>query len=269
VGTPSVLVLRECEQREEVHGRLITREIQAKSVLSRSGIDGISYCINPYVGCAHGCTYCYASFMKRFTGHAEPWGSFVDAKVNSPALLEKQLKKFRGGKIFVSSATDPYQPAESHFRLTRDCLAALSDYPYQVTVLTKSPLVLRDIDVLQRLRNIRVGLTVTTDNDEIRRLFEPAAPSIKERVETLKALSGAGISTYAFIGPVLPMNPDRLAESLGPYVESVIIDRMNYRAKTRSIYRRHGIEEWLTGSTSDEAIDRLRKALSSYSVEGC
>jgi len=206
--------------------------------------------------------------MKRFTGHREPWGSFLDAKVNSPALLEKQLRNYRGGTILVSSVTDPYQPAESRFRLTRDCLTVLSRYSLPISILTKSPLVLRDLEILQKLPKLEVGITITTDDDKVRGLFEPHAPSIEKRLEALKVLSGAGLSTYAFIGPVLPMNPERLAEKIGPHVKSVIIDKMNYGAKTRSIYRRNGIEQWLTGRASDDTIGRLRKAISSMGVDG-
>lgn len=253
-------------EEKEVCREPVIREIHSKSILSKSGIDGISYCINPYVGCAHACRYCYASFMKRFTGHREPWGYFVDAKVNSPALLEKQLRSFRGERILVGTVTDPYQPIESRFRLTRDCLEVLAGYPHEVSVLTKSSLVLRDIDILKQIPRIEVGITVTSDDDEVRKLFEPGAPPIHERMEALKALHNAGISTYAFIGPVLPMNPERLAEEIGPHIRSVIIDRMNYSAKTRQIYRRNGIEEWLGGNASESAIRRLRKRLSAFGV---
>jgi len=131
-----------------------TRQIEAKSILSKSGIGGISYCVNPYVGCSHGCVYCYASFMKRFTGHREPWGSFVDVKVNAPQLLEKQTRKTRDGVIILSSVTDPYQPAEARCRVTRGCLEALAGKPFRVEVLTKSPLVLRDIDLLKTFKNL-------------------------------------------------------------------------------------------------------------------
>lgn len=229
----------------------------------------MSHCVNPYVGCAHACSYCYASFMKRFTGHREPWGSFVDAKVNSPTLLEKQIRNYRGGTIFVSSVTDPYQPAESRFRLTRDCLTILSRYSFPVSILTKSPLVLRDLDILLKFSHLEVGMTITTDDDEVRTLFEPHAPSVEKRLEALKVLSTAGLSTYAFVGPVLPMNPERLAAKIGPHVKSVIIDKMNYIARTRSVYRRQGIEEWLTGSASDDAISRFRKAMKALGVHGC
>ena len=136
---------------------MITREIHAKSILSKSGIDGISYCVNPYVGCAHACSYCYASFMKRFTGHQEPWGDFVDVKVNAPALLERQIQKARPGRIFLSTVTDPYQPVEEVYGVTRSCLEVLCSSPFPVDILTKSPLVLRDMSLFKELRHPEIG----------------------------------------------------------------------------------------------------------------
>ena len=95
------------------------REVQAKSILSKSGIPGVMYCVNPYVGCAHACIYCYATFIMRFTGHTEKWGSFVDVKTNASELLNKQLKRAQRGTVMLSSVTDPYQPAETKYKLTR------------------------------------------------------------------------------------------------------------------------------------------------------
>src|SRR5512142_1989327 len=135
---------------------MIAKEILARSVLTRSRIPGVEYCVNPYVGCAHGCSYCYAAFMKRFTGHAEPWGAFLDAKVNAVALLRRQLRRAQPGRVMLSSVTDPYQAAEKVHRLTRGCLEALLDFRFPVTVLTRSPLVLRDLDLFNRFRDVSV-----------------------------------------------------------------------------------------------------------------
>src|SRR5271157_4619818 len=125
---------------------LVVKEVHAKSVLSRSGIEGISYTVNPYTGCSHGCRYCYATFMKKYTGHPEAWGEFVDAKMNAPLLLAKQLSRAARGNVILSSVTDPYQRLEARYGLTRACLVTLSDYDFPVEVLTKSPLVVRDMD---------------------------------------------------------------------------------------------------------------------------
>ncbi|HOG47104.1 MAG TPA: radical SAM protein, partial [Anaerolineae bacterium] len=110
---------------------MAVREIQAKSMLQKSGLPGAQYVVNPYVGCVHGCVYCYARFMKRFTGHNEPWGRFLDARVNAPELLRRELARRRApleGAVFLSSVTDPYQPPEARYRLTRGVREALLDH---------------------------------------------------------------------------------------------------------------------------------------------
>ncbi len=245
-----------------------TREITAKSILSRSGIDGITYCVNPYVGCSHACAYCYATFMKRFTGHREPWGSFVDVKVNASPLLEKQTRMAGAGTILLSSVTDPYQPAEARYRVTRGCLEVLAGRPFPVRILTKSPLVLRDLDLFKTFDNLSVGITITTDNDAVRKIFEPCAPPVKARIEALKRLHENGISTYAFIGPVLPMDPEVLAGKLRPHVDRVLIDKMNYPSKTKAVYRQV-FDEWLDGFFVYEVIERLKRAFGPTDVECC
>lgn len=229
----------------------------------------MKYCINPYVGCAHACRYCYATFMKRFTGHTEPWGSFVDVKINAPEVLRRELKRAEKGGIILSSVTDPYQPLEAKYQITRKCLEVLTLFQFPVDILTKSPLVLRDIDIISRLKNAEVGITITTDDERIRKIFEPKAPAIHVRMEALKKLHGAGIKTYAFIGPVLPMNPENLLRQVKPYVNHVLIDRMNYENRIRWLYKKHGIEEWLDNKYVDSIISRLRKGLSPRDVEVC
>ena len=247
----------------------VVKEVHAKSVLSRSGIEGISYTVNPYTGCCHKCLYCYATFMKKYTGHTEPWGEFVDAKVNAPLLLTKQLSTAERGTVILSSVTDPYQPVEARYKLTRGCLVALSGHDFPVEVLTKSPLVLRDMDVILKCRQIEVGFTITTDDDRIRRLFEPQAPSIERRIRALQALHEKGIRTYVFVGPVLPMHPETLAQRIRPHVDRVLIDCMNYPSKTRPVYRAHGLDRWLDPGHVNETIEALRQSLDTVPVEVC
>ncbi len=187
---------------------MIVREIECKSLLTKSGISSIDYALNPYVGCAHGCVYCYASFMKRFTGHTEPWGSFVDVRVNAAAVLAKQMPRARQGKISLSTVTDPYQPLEKKYQITRACLEVLTAYDFPVSILTKSALVRRDVDLLRRFPDVDVGFTITTLDDEVRRIFEPGASSIPARLAALDELAQAGIKTWAFCGPLLPFLSD-------------------------------------------------------------
>ncbi|MCF6157311.1 MAG: radical SAM protein [wastewater metagenome] len=248
---------------------LIIREIKVKSVLSKSRIPGIDYCVNPYTGCSHACRYCYATFMKRYTGHTEAWGDFVDVKINAPEILRKQIKRTTRGNIIISSVTDAYQPVEAKYKLTRQCLEVLLPYQFPIDILTKSPLVLRDIGLIKQFKNREVGITITTDNEEIRKVFEPHASSIHARISALKALRNNGISVYTFIGPVLPMNPEALLEKINPYVDSVLIDRMNYTAKTFKIYESMGLSKWLDNGFVDDIIRRLRVGFAGKPVSIC
>jgi len=248
---------------------LLVREKRVKSILSKSGIPGVDYCLNPYVGCAHGCKYCYATFMKRFTGHTEPWGTFVDIKMNAPEVLQRQLKRTARGYVMLSSVTDPYQPLEERYRLTRRCLEILLKHQFPVGILTKSPLVLRDLDLLRQFDDIEVGMTITTEDDRIKKIFEPQAPPIAARIQALKEIHDQRISTYAFIGPLLPQNPEVLAGQIKPHVDSVLVDRMNYLNKTIGLYRRQHLSEWVESDFVDEILDRLKEAFSGKEVNIC
>ncbi len=249
--------------------KLICNEISMKSALSKSGIPGMKYCVNPYVGCAHACRYCYATFMKRFTGHLEPWGTFVDVKTNVSEILRRQLRRSERGTVMLSSVTDPYQPVEAKYQLTRKCLEALAQFQFPVNILTKSPLVTRDIDIISTMKDASVGLTITTENEDMRKLFEPGAPSIASRVEALKKLHKAGIRTYVFIGPLLPMNPEYLTEQIAPFAHSILIDRMNYENKTKALYIKNNIEQWLEHGHMEKIISRLLKGFDHTSVSVC
>ena len=222
------------------------REIFSKTILTKTAISSFDYCINPYVGCAHGCRYCYASFMKRFTGHREPWGEFIDVKVNAPSLLKQQLIRAKQGVVAISTVTDPYQPVEKKYKITRGCLEALLDKQFSVNVLTRSPLCLRDLDLFKRFKKIEVGLTVTTHDEAMKKLFEPCSPSISSRIRTLKTLRRERIKIYAFIGPLLPLKPAPLVKMLEGVVDEVLIDRMNYPNKVKGLYRKNGLDNNLT-----------------------
>jgi DNA repair photolyase len=184
------------------------KEIQARSIITKSNLPGADYVINPYIGCAHSCIYCYARFMKRFSHHAEPWGRFVDAKVNAPELIPARSGKYRGKSVFLSSVTDAYLPHERKYRLTREILKNLIPLQPHLAVQTKSDLVLRDIDLLRQFKKCEVGFTVTTLNDNLRKETEPFASPVKNRIKALEKLKEAGIKTYVFIGPILPFLTD-------------------------------------------------------------
>ena len=217
---------------------MIVREIYARSVLVKSQVS--DYTVNPYVGCQHRCSYCYARFMKRFTGHKEPWGEFVDAKINAPDLLSKEMNRKPRGRVWISGVCDPYQPIEKEYGLTRKCLEILVRCGWPVTVQTKSPLVLRDMDLFRRGADIEVGLSIATADDDIRRLFEPNAPPIKERINALGGLHHEGIRTYAMIAPML-LGAQGLAAQLSGKVDHVLVDKMNYHHGDW-VYRKHHLE---------------------------
>lgn len=194
-------------------GNLKINLLQAKSILTKSGLPGSDWVINPYNGCLFGCLYCYAAQIARWKHPEEQWGTYLDVKVNAPELLkkelgklEKKLKSKNFGSIFFSSVTDPYVGPEAKYQLTRKCLEVLADFGYEgkVSLQTKSPLVTKDIKVLKRLKDVTVGFTVTTLDDKISRFLEVMAPPVSLRIKALKELREAGISTYAFIGPILP-----------------------------------------------------------------
>ena len=170
----------------------------------------------------------------------------MDVKVNAPRLLEKELKRLKThGTVSMSTVTDPYQPLERTYRLTRGCLELLLNEQFPVNLLTRSPLCLRDIDLLKQFRKIEAGLSITTHDESVRRIFEPHSPSIQSRIETLKAIHKEKIGTYAFIGPMLPLDPKRLVRMLEGCVDEVLIDRMNYTNRVKAVYRRAHLEEYL------------------------
>jgi len=232
---------------------MIVRQIYAKSILSKSRV--FDYTINPYVGCQHGCTYCYARFMKRTTGHTEPWGEFVDVKINAPELLRKEIDRKTPGRVWISGVCDPYQPIEARYELTKKCLEILVQHDWPITIQTKSALVLRDIELLRQTNDIKVGFTVTTGDESIKRLFEPNAPSIKERIKSLNELHLAGIRTFAMIAPMLP-EAEQLISMLGGKVDSILIDRMNYHYSDW-VYSRYKLE----GAMADDFFSRKSREL--------
>ncbi len=235
---------------------MIVKEIIARSILSKSQIN--DYALNAYVGCEHGCVYCYARFMKRFSGHPEPWGEFVDVKVNAAELLAREIFKRKVGTVWISGVCDAYQPLEEKYRLTRQCLEILVGQGWPVTIQTKSPLVLRDLDLLRKSPAAQVGFTITTADERMRRIFEPGAPPIEQRLEALRRLHAEGIKTFAMIAPLLP-GADKLAELLKGTVDHVLIDRYNYYY-AHWAYKKYGMEWAMSETFFQEKGEQLRAA---------
>jgi len=238
-------------------------EIEAKSILVASRLPDADYVANPYTGCQFGCLYCYATFMGRFVNEPRAeWGKYVYVKKNAVDLAHKQLAKWpqarRDASIFLSSVCDPYQGIEQKYRLTRGILDALVEHHYggPGSILTKSPIVLRDIALLQQV-DAQVGLTVTTTDDRLSRFLEVAAPPASKRLDTLKQLVEHGISTYAFVGPLLPhfrIDPELLddlfQEIAATGTKSIYVEHINLPAYIKE-------RMWKTLQNEDEEIREI------------
>lgn len=211
------------------------REIKTKSILTKSKLPGADYVINPYIGCQHACIYCYADFMKRFTGHnEEDWGTFIDVKINASETINLSRVP-KDSLILFGSVTDPYQPIESKYHITRECLEKLLETQPRIEILTKSPLVLRDIELLKKFKNLRVGVSIGIFDEKLARELEPYVASPNQRIETLKKLDEAGIQTYLFVSPIFPEISDIsfLLNSTKGHVGEVMFENLNIRANNR------------------------------------
>lgn len=179
---------------------ILIREVETSSIMTKSSLPVGGYSVNPYVGCTHGCKYCYASFMKRFTGHTEPWGTFLDVK-HWPAIRNPQ--KYAGQRVVIGSVTDGYLPQEEQFGNTRKLLEQLRDSGAEILICTKSDLVVRDIDLLKELGKVTVSWSVNTLDEGFKDDMDNAV-SIARRLDAMKRVYDAGIRTVCFISPVFP-----------------------------------------------------------------
>lgn len=178
----------------------IINRVKVKSVLSKSNLPVCEYSVNPYVGCTHACKYCYASFMKRFTGHPEPWGEFLDVKY-WPEI--KNPKQYEGKELFIGSVTDPYNPQEEVFGRTRALLTQLQGSGAKISIATKSDLILRDLDIIKSFPDARVSWSINTLDDHFQQDMDKAVP-IGRRLAAMEAFHKAGVRTTCFISPIFP-----------------------------------------------------------------
>jgi DNA repair photolyase len=238
-------------------------------------LQGYTHTLNPYVGCSFGCSYCYVRRLPVGLFRNEPWGTWVDTKQADPKRLQKELirAKSKGSvTVFFSTATDPYQPLEATERITRSLLEVMADEPPDFVLLqTRSPLVTRDIDVLQRLQGkLRVSMSVETDLEAVRRIVTPTAPPIQARLNALRKLREAGIDTQVAVSPILPHSDDfaALAASLAPRV--VVDDYFNGDGSSgkrsehlgmRQLYDKNGWISWYDPSVLERFLFRLREYL--------
>lgn len=239
-----------------------TNEIKAKSILSKSAI--YDYALNPYVGCEHECIYCYARFMKRFTGHKEKWGSFVDVKINASELLAKEVKKKKLGNVWISGVCDPYQPLEKKYMTTLKCLEILVENNWPIIIQTKSDLVIRDIETIKKANGIEVGFTITTTDEKISKIFEPGASSISKRIEALDILHSQGIRTFAMVAPILP-GAEALVGALKGKVRYVLLDRLNYNYADWA-YKKYGLKPAMEGVFFSQIAKELKRGFESEGI---
>ena len=211
---------------------LLTREIETKNVLTKSNLPVSDYSVNPYVGCAHACAYCYASFMKRFTNHREPWGEFVDVKFWPPL---KRPEKYDGKEVFLSSVTDPYQPCEEVYQRTRTLLEELKGSGARLSVATKSDLVLRDLELIRSFPDARVSWSVNTLDESFREEMDRAV-SIERRLAAMKRFYDAGVRTTCFISPIFPGITDvkAIIEAAKDRCTLVWLENLNLRGDYKS-----------------------------------
>lgn len=204
------------------------QEIQVKGILTKSNLPVGDYTVNPYVGCAHGCQYCYASFMKRFTNHPEPWGSFVDVKY-WPEI--RHPERYAGKEAFIGSVTDPYQPCEAKYGRTRKVLKQLQGSGVKIAIATRSDLVLRDLDLIKTFPGARVSWSINTLDEDFRRAMDRGA-SIERRLEAMKAFYDAGIETTCFISPIFPGITDvpTIIERAKDRCNLIWLENLNLRA---------------------------------------
>ena len=212
------------------------KEIQVKSVMTKSSLPVGGYSVNPYVGCPHACKYCYASFMKRFTGHTEPWGTFLDVKY-WPEI--KNPGKYAGQRVVIGSVTDGYNPQEEQYRRTRALLEQLKDSGAKIMICTKSDLVTRDLDILTQMKDVTVSWSVNTLDEDFRSDMDKAV-SISRRLAAMKQVYDSGIRTVCFASPIFPGITDvpAIIEQAKDRCDLIWVENLNLRGDYKaSIFR--------------------------------
>ncbi len=207
------------------------KEIDVKTVMTKSNLPVSDYSVNPYVGCTHACKYCYASFMKRFTNHPEPWGEFVDVKMWKPI---SEGKRYCGKEMFLSSVTDPYIPQEAKYKRTRAVLEQLQGSGVSLSIATKSDLVLRDLDLIKTFPNARVSWSINTLDNTFQRSMDRAV-SIDRRIEAMRLFYEAGVQTTCFISPIFPgiTDVEAIIRRTRDFCNLVWLENLNLRGDYR------------------------------------
>ena len=206
---------------------------EVKSVMTKSKLPNCDYAVNPYIGCPHKCRYCYASFMKRFTNHQEPWGEFLDVK-EFPRI--KNSEKYKGKSIFIGSVTDAYNLYEKEYKNTESILRQLAHSGAHISISTKSSLILRDIELLKQFDDIVIAFSINTVDEAFRKDMD-CASSITERIDAMKVLHENGIKTATFISPIFPeitSVPD-IAMATKDYCNEIWLENLNLRGNYKTV----------------------------------
>lgn len=251
-------------------GRIVARTILSPTA-GFIAEAGFTHSLTPARNCTFGCTYCYVPTMRIYAGLRKEdwqrWGQFTTFKSNAPDLLRRELRPNQ--RIYCSPLVDPYQPAEAEERLMPRILEAVIDAPPTVFCLqTRGTLILRDLDLLRKIRNLRVSFSITTDREDARKLYEPHCASFEERLDAVRALREAGIETYATLAPLLPCDPENLARAaIEATGRDLIGDPLHIRsvkprgATTREaafrIAQTHGHESWLDAAFQASIVERI------------
>lgn len=207
----------------------IIREIEVQSVMTKSSLPVGGFSVNPYVGCPHACRYCYASFMKRFTGHTEPWGTFLDVKHWKPITYPH---KYDGQRIVIGSVTDGYNPYEEEFCRTRRLLEELKGTNAEIMICTKSDLVLRDLDLLKKFPKVTVSWSINTLDEQFRKDMDRAV-SIERRIAAMRKVYEAGIRTVCFVSPIFPGITDvkSIIGRVRDFADLIWLENLNLRGQ--------------------------------------
>lgn len=253
-------------------------QINARSIFSpatgfiqRGGFD---WTCNPYLGCSFGCIYCYAMFLPQNRRPKEEWGRWFQAKINAVEVARKQAAKVAGQAVYLSSVTDPYLPAERSLELTRGILQALLPHQPRLLVQTRGPLVVRDLDVLRQFCAVRVNMSIPTDSEAVRQVFEPKAPPLEKRWEALAAARAAGVPVGICVTPMLPLDqPDAFVARLAKFAPDVLVTQDfhdsggGFGADTSAAARELLAERRWTGDDYRWCCERLREQLPVYEAE--
>lgn len=211
----------------EILNGILIKEIETKNIMTKSNLPLGGYSVNPYIGCTHACQYCYASFMKRFTGHEEAWGTFLDIK-RWPKIQNPQ--KYAGKRVVIGSVTDGYNPQEAEFKNTRKLLEELKDSKAEILICTKSDLVLRDLDLLKEMGRVTVSWSINTLDESFKDDMDKAV-SIARRIKAMKKCYEAGLRTVCFVSPVFPGITDfeAIFKEVKDYCDMFWLENLNLR----------------------------------------